>query len=784
MVSGGFAVAAICALTPLSVASGPAAHDARAAGTLHGHARPAGRDHVANGSARGSRVRAISYLGYRFSVPAGWPVIHDRKRPRSCVRFDQHAVYLGAAPADEQCPSWLLGTTESILIQPGPAGVARASAENPVARQVTARAPGITVFATFDTDPTAIYRILASARLPAPVIEPVNPARLSAAEPSAARLPGSAGPASYGQATGAAARSGRFGRQAPGGSHRPMAPQPLPSVVASYRGLGFDACTAPSRAAMAAWHQRSPYRAIGIYIGGADRACAQPNLSQAWVRAEARAGWRFIPLYAGPQAAFGQLSAPGRQGWAAAQDAVAQMRRLGFGRRTPVYYDMEAYRPGVRLLALRFLSAWTRQLHRLQYESGVYSSSDSGIIDLSRQYSRHRFAMPNVIYDALWNGTATTRDGNLRAGQWHDERIHQFSGNVTERFGGHTINIDKDVLNVRLGGSAATAQATSAVTLPGGAVDVFCTRRGQIWLDRYRPGSGWAGAARVGAASGSPPSAVWTGSVVDVFYKGSGGYLWVNSFRPDGSPAGRNELSAMGVLGSGPRAVTEAGGEIDVFWRGSADDHLWHGEYLPGSGWNGPQGLGGALASWPAPVVSSAGATTVVWEGTDRGLWYITRGLSGTWSVPRGVGMGPLGGQPQATAQTDGDIQVYWHGAGNAHLWEGFYQPGSGWRGPRDLGGDVLSAPWPATAAGTVRVLWRGPGHTLSYISHRSGGGWNLAGWGEAGSLRLGTLGSAPFAAAGDPGAPLRVFWQDRAGGLWTVWLAAGGWSGPAKLVG
>jgi len=202
---------------------------------------------------------------------------------------------------------------------------------------------------------------------------------------------------------------------------------------------------------MRAWRRRSPYRAVGIYIGGADRACAQPNLSGRWVRLEARAGWRFIPLYAGPQAAFGEIRAPRRQGQEAALDAAAQARRLGFGPHTPLYYDMEAYQRGSRIRVLRFLSAWTRTLHRLNFASGVYSSSDSAVVDLARQYSEGTYAMPNIIYDALWNGRRSTWASNLRPNQWaKHKRIHQFMGDVTQTYGGDTLNIDKDYLNVRV----------------------------------------------------------------------------------------------------------------------------------------------------------------------------------------------------------------------------------------------------------------------------------------------------------------------------------------------
>ncbi len=712
MAGGRMAGATACALLSLGASHGAPAHTAGATASLG--AGGAGRP-------RTSRSSPIAVTCSRCQE--AWPVVEDRTQAHGCVRFDQHAVYLGAVRGDEFCPSWLLGTTESILIQPGPAKALRASAENPVARQITARAPRISIMATFDTDPTVIYRILASAKLAPPVITPPNPD-----QPVSARGPASAARPGQVSRDGAAAMAGQAGRMSALKHHATPRP-PLPAAVARYRGLGFDACTAPNRATMRAWRRHSPYRAIGIYIGGADRACAQPHLSQAWVRAQARAGWRFVPLYAGPQAAFGELHAPVRQGMAAARDAVAQARRLGFGRNTPIYYDMEAFQPRRRLPALRFLSAWTAAIHRLHYSSGVYSGSDSGIASLSRQYRKGRYAMPNIIDDALWNGSASTRDRNLGTGQWHHHRIHQFSGNVTQRYGGHVINIDKDYLDVRLRRPFATAQAASAVTLPDGSTDLFYrSRAGQLWLDRSA-GKGWAKPVQVSGEASSVPSVAYAGSSVFVFYKGRRGYLWDDSYRPDGKLRGRHRLTMMGKLGSGPRAVAQPDGTIDVFWHGSADAQLWHGQYLPGAGWSGPQGLGGDLASSPSPVVSAPGSTTVLWKGKDSSLWCVTRGLLGSWSAPRRLGMGPLGGPPEATAQPDGGIQVYWRGSEHPVIWEAIYRPGTGWLGPRDLGGTATSAPWPATANGTVRVLWRGPGHRLTTLSHRPARWRNAAEW-------------------------------------------------------
>lgn len=243
----------------------------------------------------------------------------------------------------------------------------------------------------------------------------------------------------------------------------PRAPEPpavLPASVTNHVGLGFDACAAPGAATMRAWMRYSPYRAVGIYIGGADRACAQPNLTAAWVSQQAAAGWHFIPLYVGPQAEWGQITGGATQGMSSADDAVARARALGFGPGTPIYYDMEAYPRRQSRAALRFLSGWTKELHADGYASGVYSSSASAVANLADHYTWHpshrnkpplHYAMPDVIFDGLWNGVANTADAVIPSDEWADhQRIHQYSGGTTETYGHHRLNIDRDYLDVLL----------------------------------------------------------------------------------------------------------------------------------------------------------------------------------------------------------------------------------------------------------------------------------------------------------------------------------------------
>ena len=717
----------------------------------------------------GPGLKQVSYRGYKFAVPRAWPVISLADQPHACVRFNRHVVYLGGSGANQDCPSWLIGTTEAMQVAPAGRRTARRSVENPVARQVTVSAARIRVTATFDTNPTLIYRILASASLPAPIIVVPNP------NPNPARR--AAGHGANPRAL-SAAGSPRFPR---------VNPPALPANVANFRGRGFDACTAPSRSYMRAWRKHSRYRAIGIYIGGSDRACGQRNLSASWIRTEAAAGWHFFPMYVGPQAAYNELRAPVRKARRAANDAVSRAERLGLGPRTPLYYDMEAYPPRRTRQVLRFFTAWTRRLHKLGYKAGVYSSSGSGIVALARHYKDHHFQMPDVIYDALWNGSRNTRDRSLRKGQWGGHRrMHQYSGNVTQTFGGDTINIDQDFLNVLLATPGGTREASRAAAQADGTVDVFY--RGsdhRLWHVGPLSGTGAGPEEAVPADLGGTPLAQPTvvspvPGALDVFFEGPGHLLWEVSRKAGGSWSAPRKISRMGELGSPPAAVAQPNGVIDVFWKGSADRHLWHGQFSPGRGWKGPQDLHGSLASGPSPAESSPGTVQVFWKGTDSALWHVIRRPGRTWTRPSSLGMGPLGGGPHATARRGGAIGVFWRGFGNDRLWSATFAPGRRWAGPRELGGLLASAPFPLMSrGGRVHVFWKGPGRQLWEVSHGPATGWR-----RPSSLRMGPVRAGPFGIVGRGGRN-EVFWRGRAGHLWFAAQASGGgWSGPHDLGG
>jgi Rv2525c-like, glycoside hydrolase-like domain len=348
-------------------------------------------------------AKTIHFRGEAVTVPAGWPVVRLAERPRTCVRLDRKAVYLGAPSPAQRCPAEAMGRRRAIVVDPGTG--------RPAARE-----------------------------------------RARASRGSLARVSG----------------------------------------VSGFVGLGFDACAAPSRPTMRAWDS-SPYRAIGVYIGGLNRGCSQPNLTAGWVSEQIAAGWSLIPTYVGLQAptssctSCATLSAGSAtlEGSAAASDAVEQAAAIGIGPGSPIYYDMESYSrtSSATNATLTFLAAWTARLHALGYVSGVYSSGASGIADLVSRLGGS-YLQPDHLWIANWDGRKTVDDPYVPDDAWSDEqRIRQYRGGHDESWGGVTINIDNNYVE----GATAGASASASTDDPKGRLEVAESQLpGQLRV------SGWA----------------------------------------------------------------------------------------------------------------------------------------------------------------------------------------------------------------------------------------------------------------------------------------------------
>ncbi len=385
--------------------------------------------------------RSVSYLGHVFTVPAGWHLVDLAANASRCVRFDVHAVYFGSPSAAQRCTATGGAVRSAVLVAPSSAATKASAVDDAIDQRIKATLRGVQITASYayGTDRSSVVALLSAAGVPAPSVS-------SAADPASTAVVAQRVAANLAPVQ---------GRVTPGG---------VAVITQAYKGLGFDACTAPSTAQMRAWGG-SPFGAVGVYIGGAERACTQPNLTASWVSAEASAGWRMLPLYVGPQIAYGDVTnAAAAQGKASADDAAIQASSLGIGQGAVLYYDMEGgdYTSAQTAAAQTFLGAWTAELHALHYRAAVYGNESGAVGALNAAWGT--VTEPDVIDVANWNSTADDDPGADPADHWGGHRVHQFQGGANATYGAVTINIDQDFFG--LAAPCGPALATGSGIVP------------------------------------------------------------------------------------------------------------------------------------------------------------------------------------------------------------------------------------------------------------------------------------------------------------------------------
>jgi len=260
-----------------------------------------------------------------------------------------------------------------------------------------------------------------------------------------------------------------------------VAPVPPAPRGSEWTGHAFDACRAPSQRVMDRWRTASPFTGVGIYLGGIHRACEQHHLTPRWVTRQLRSGWKLLPIWVGPQASCTGydhriVSRPGphnRYGAARADGArqarwaAATARSLSLPRGELIFYDLEGFDTSsqrCRQSSLAFLEAWTNQLHRSGYRSGVYSHVNAGIALLSR--TGPAYLRPDAVWYA-W----IDRVGGLPGEHVADpafmrtSRVHQYVLDTRVEFGGIEMDIDWNF--VALGATSRPSRPTSCEALAG-----------------------------------------------------------------------------------------------------------------------------------------------------------------------------------------------------------------------------------------------------------------------------------------------------------------------------
>jgi hypothetical protein len=732
----------------------------------------------------------VSFAGVSLRVPGSWPVINLARHPRACPQLNVHAVYLGKPGPDPACAADLQGRTTAVTLQ-------RVAAAGPDLRQATRATvlggrPG-------RTNPDAAVTHSIVDILPSADVE------VSLSYGSSAKLARSI------ESTIKVSRRARPGALTRRDVLRPAAIRPA-AAQGLVQGRGFDTCAAPSTATMKRW-RASSFQAVGIYIGGVNRACSQANLSSAWISTIQSQGWHYFPFYVGLQApcvaAEGDATinpaTAGAQGKSAADDAVTQATDLGIPAGTPIIFDMEAYRGGCGSTVTTFLSAWDTELAARGYVAGVYESF-SNISDLAGAASR--ITEPAVIHYADWDGDATTNSSYMPASLWTGHsRIHQYQGGHNENHGGATLNIDDDQLNVVLGGSGggtATGQRRPAFRIAtainsNGSAEWFARATSGALRHNYQHPVGsstWSATRAVGNSPAdlvaNPAVASDANGALTLVAQTSAGKI-IHAWQHDGSP---NDWEWSGAVGSGtapspsaagPAAIRAPDGDVAVFVTTASGAVSTTSQDSPNdnTAWTAWTAIGGNCASPPVPLVTIH-KTLEVFCRTTSGTLAVAADGQGGWQGWQTVTGGPGGvtGTPAVTTAAGGQTEVVVRatGAKLGYAWQpaagGAWSWGTSPGGATRIKNSPSAVPWPG-AGGGIAVFGQRSNGQLGYVVQQGAG---AAGWGPWTPLSTHMYGS-PTAWLNASGSPevavldkqLKVSVSTWSGSSWSPWTSLGG---------
>lgn len=221
--------------------------------------------------------------------------------------------------------------------------------------------------------------------------------------------------------------------------------------------MGWDACGASVAKAQAFWNN-TPYWNMGLYLGGSDYGSGCKRWSNDEVAQLRSMGYKFLPLWVGPQApCSGQSSRfSSDPATAAAQgknEALAIYNKivsLGWDTtNAPIIYDLEAFdtsNSGCMSATRSFIDGWVRQMHVAPAQkAGVYGSTcASGLAQYATLAN-----VPDFIDGADWDGVKTTTDmACVSSGYWVNRQRHkQYRGGHNETWNGVTMNVDSDCSN-------------------------------------------------------------------------------------------------------------------------------------------------------------------------------------------------------------------------------------------------------------------------------------------------------------------------------------------------
>jgi hypothetical protein len=688
-------------------------------------------------------TRVIVFGGVSVEVPASWPVFDLARHPRQCVLVSRHAVYLGVQGAAARCPAHDVGVTETVQLA-GWDGSTATAAGRLLPVSLHRRAVLIShAAATTHSIAVAVPSNQVLVTVTFGVDEPVSTKILDSVRVVSASVHGAVSVAGAGATPGV--------------------------VTTTYAGLGFETCSAPTLSSMSAWLS-SPYRAVGIYIGGANRACPDGNLSASWVQTVSRQGWSLLPLYVGlqsPCAGQGGLapinSSQARgEGIAAADDAAYRAGTFGISGGSAIFFDMEAYNsndPPCTSVVLSFLAGWTDELRIDGFQPGVYSSAASGIRDLARAYATG-YHEPTDIWFANWNGSPTVfGDPFVPQSDWQDhQRVHQYLGGNNKTFGGVTLNIDNDAVDLTQQHTVSRLARSAVVARRPTHLDVFYRdASGEFVNAWWDASSGWHQQTLAFGMAGDPAVIARTGTHMDVFYRDTDGQL-INAWW-DITSGWHTQVLTSGMVGD-PTAVATSSSAMNVFYRDGFSDVI-NESWTVSSGWR-TQIIGSGMAGDAAAVSETSTHIDVFYRNIAFNLANVWWDATSGWHSQ--VIAAGIAGHPTVVSTDPTHIDVFYRSTDN-HLMTTWFVAGTGW----------LSHPLVRGAAGNPAAVARTTSSFDVFYANVQGmlldEQWNAGlGWQN---VQLGSGIAGDPAAVSETANHIDVFYRDDNSNLVNEWWDA-----------
>jgi photosystem II stability/assembly factor-like uncharacterized protein len=270
------------------------------------------------------------------------------------------------------------------------------------------------------------------------------------------------------------------------------------AIAGVIQAQGFDACHLPEISEMQIWWKQSPYSFYALYLGGIHLPSICSVANAAWVRAVHQQGWSFVPTWIGLQAPcspwkYKMSSEPAisyQQGRDEAQAASAAAESMGLTNNssggTVIYYDMEIYGGAnyeCRQAAASFMNGWVERLHELGNIVGGYGAHNSYVEDWVKIAN-----IPNDIWAASWYTNTYDSGASVNGITWlnglwtNHQRIRQYAGDHSERWGGIKLTIDSDVADAVVAMPPSKPFANPIITTTLSIEDAGWLSADQGWL--------------------------------------------------------------------------------------------------------------------------------------------------------------------------------------------------------------------------------------------------------------------------------------------------------------